>query len=164
MAMSPAEERARRNAAALSGRAGQLGRARQAERLMLEMPSYPDAATELRNSMPARPAVDELRNSMPAGPNIAQERRNAAPRQRPVARARSRELSADELNDMVLARLAGTAAPANESAARRSARSNIANAMPAFKKGGLVGAKPKPAKAKAPAFKKGGPIKSAKRK
>lgn len=160
MAMSPAEERARRNAAALGGRAGQLGRTREAERLLLEMPSYPDAAAELRNSMPARPSVDELRNSLPAGPNIAQERRSAAPRQRPIARARSRELSADDLNDMVLARLRGTEAPTNESAGRRSARANIANAMPAFKKGGLVGAKPKARAKTAPKVKS----KSAKRK
>ncbi len=104
-----------------------------------------------------RARVDDLMRNMPAAPI---EMTVTAPpvRRRPTTR---REMSADDLNDMMLARMRGEAAPANESAARQSARENIARATPGFKKGGLIGTKPKP---KAAAYKKGGPVKSAKRK
>ncbi len=106
-----------------------------------------------RPAAPARQADIEMTVT---APRATPAQRPAAARQRPTTR---REMSADDLNDMMLARMRGEAAPANESAARRSARENIARATPGFKKGGMIGSKPKAA-----AYKKGGPVKSAKRK
>lgn len=112
------------------------------------------------NRRTQRARVDDLMETLPrTRPNAAAERAAAAPRRRPAGR--SRELSADELNSMVLSRLgvAGYEAPAEESTTAAAARRRINNAMPAFKKGGAVKSKAKPA-----AYKKGGSVKSAKRK
>ncbi len=72
----------------------------------------PANVEELRRSLPARPdaEVERLMRDMPAGPNIEAERAasrpaRAAPPQRRSAPMARREMTADQLNEMVLQRL-----------------------------------------------------------